>query len=163
MLWIFGYHVFNGDGRGERPFSSGRREVERLGKTTGLLLWMLATYFSTGWYVVLDSGFCVLKSLIELTKVGIFASAVIKKRRYWLAFVPGEAINRQFDNLGLGVGDSLAISRKLDGKEYFLWGLKEPSYVMKMMATGEPLLANESCGEQKQSWTEGGVKTVQTF
>jgi hypothetical protein len=30
-----------------------------LGKTTGLLLRMLATYFSTGRYVVLDSSFCV--------------------------------------------------------------------------------------------------------
>jgi hypothetical protein len=77
----------------------------KLGKTTVLLLRMLATYFSTGRYVILDSGFCVLKSLVELKKVGIFACAVIKKCRYWQAFVPGEAINRQFDNLGLGVGD----------------------------------------------------------
>jgi hypothetical protein len=49
-----------------------------LGKTTGLLLQMLATYFSTGWYIVLNSGFCIFKSLIELKKVGIFACAVIK-------------------------------------------------------------------------------------
>ncbi len=96
----------------------------KLGKTTGLLLQMLAIYFSTGWYIVLDSSFCVLKSLVELKKVGVFACAAIKKRRYWPAFVPGEAINRQFNNLGLGVGDSLAISGKLDGEEYFLWGLK---------------------------------------
>ena len=124
---------------------------------------MLATYFSTGGYVILNSGFCVLKSLVELKKVGIFACAMIKKCQYWPAFVPGEAINRQFDNLGLGVGDSLAISGKLDGKDYFLWGLKEPSYVMKMMAMGGPLLANESCGEQKRRWTEGGVESVQLF
>jgi hypothetical protein len=31
------------------------------GKTVGLLLWMLKSYFGTGKYVVLDSGFCVLK------------------------------------------------------------------------------------------------------
>ncbi len=72
-------------------------------------------------------------------------------------------INRQFENLGLGVGDSLAISGKLDGKDYFLWGLKEPSYVMKMMAMEGPLIANKSCGEQKWRWTEGGVESVQTF
>ncbi len=30
----------------------------------------------------------------------------------------------QFNNLGLGVGDSLAISGKLDGEEYFLLGAK---------------------------------------
>jgi hypothetical protein len=134
----------------------------KLGKTAGLLLRMLATYFSTGRNVILDSGFCILKSLVELKKVGIFACAVIKKRRYWPAFVPGEAVNRQFNNLGLGVGDSLAISGKHDGKDYFLWGLKKPSYVMNMMATGGLLLANESCGEQKWRWTEGGVESVQT-
>ncbi len=47
----------------------------------------------------------------------MFACAVIKKHRYWPMFVPGEAINREFDNLELKVGDSLAISGKLDGEE----------------------------------------------
>jgi hypothetical protein len=135
----------------------------KLGKMTGLFLRMLAIYFSTGRYVILDSGYCVLKSLVELKKIGIFACAVIKKHRYWPAFVPGEAINRQFENLGLGVGDLLVISGKLDGKDYFLWGLKKPSYVMNTMAMGGPLIANESCGEQKRRWTEGGVESVQTF
>jgi hypothetical protein len=31
---------------------------------------------------------------------------------------------------------------------------------MKMMATGGPLLANESCGEQMRKWMEGGVEVV---
>jgi len=104
-----------------------------------------------------------LKALIQIKKVGRFACAVIKKCRYWPAFVPGEAISREFDNLELKVGKSLAISRKLDGEEYFFWALKEPSYIMKMMATGRPLLANDCCGEQKQRWTEGGGKRVGTF
>ena len=134
-----------------------------LGKTTGLLMRMLQSYFSTGRYVILDSGFCVLKALVQLKKVGMFACAVIKKRRYWPAFVPGEAISREFDNLELKVGDTLAISRKLDGEEYFFWALKEPSYIMKMMAMGGPLLANDSCGEQKRRWTEGGVERAGTF
>ena len=43
------------------------------GKTTGLLLRMLETYFWTGKYVVLDSGFCVLKAIIKLRKKGVFA------------------------------------------------------------------------------------------
>jgi hypothetical protein len=57
----------------------------------------------------------------------------------------------------------IAISGTLVGKEYFLWGLKEPSYVMKMMATRGPLLANDSCGEQKWRWLEGGVEVAQRF
>jgi hypothetical protein len=138
-------------------------KYSELGKTAGLLMRMLQSYFATGRYVVLDSGFCVLKALLQLKKVGMFACAVIKKRRYCLAFVPGEAINREFDNQDLMVGDKLAISKKLDDKEYFLWNLKKPTYIMKMMATGEPLLANDSCGEQKQRWTEGGVERVGFF
>ena len=104
-----------------------------------------------------------MKALVQLKKVCRFACAVIKKRRYWSAFVPGEAISREFDNLELKVGKSLAISRKLDGEEYFFWALKEPSYIMKMMATGGPLLANDCCGEQEWRWTEGGVERVGTF
>jgi hypothetical protein len=49
--------------------------VERwneLGKTTGLLIRMLSRYFLMGWYVVLDSGFCILKALVELKKFGLF-------------------------------------------------------------------------------------------
>jgi hypothetical protein len=43
--------------------------------------------------VILDSGFCVLQCLVELKKIGVFASAVIKKRRYWPKYVPGEQID----------------------------------------------------------------------
>ena len=46
----------------------------------------------TGKVVVLDSGFCVLKGVIELKKRGVFAAALIKKRRYWPKYVPGEEI-----------------------------------------------------------------------
>jgi len=134
-----------------------------MGKTAGLMMRMLSSYFSTGRYIVLDSGFCVLKALVQLKKVGMFACAVIKKRRYWPAFVPGEAINREFADLELKVGDTMAITGKLDGEEYFLWALMEPTYIMKMMATGGPLLANDSCGEQKRRWIEGGVARADTF
>jgi hypothetical protein len=135
-------------------------KYSELGKTAGLLMRMVQSYFATGWYVILDYGFCVLKALVQLKKVGLFACAVIKKRQYWPAFVPGQAINREFDNQELKIGDTLAITGKLDGKEYFLWNFKEPTYIMKMMATGGPLLANDSCGEQKRRWTEGGVERV---
>ncbi len=43
--------------------------LSELGKTTGLLLWMLATYFSTRRYVILNSGFCILKSFVELKRL----------------------------------------------------------------------------------------------
>ena len=39
---------------------------EHLGKTVGLMLRCLQSYFASGRYVILDSGFCVLKGIIEL-------------------------------------------------------------------------------------------------
>ena len=50
-------------------------------KIVGLLLRMMKSYFATGRYVILDSGFRVLKGLIKLRKKVIFACAVIKNRR----------------------------------------------------------------------------------
>ena len=32
--------------------------------------------------VILDSGLCVLKAIIKLKNKGVYASAVVKKRRY---------------------------------------------------------------------------------
>jgi hypothetical protein len=132
-----------------------KEKYSELGKTSGLLMRMLQSYFATGRYVILDSGFCVLKGLVALKKAGLYACAVIKKRRFWPYLVPGEAMDRWFDEREMG--ESAGISGKLDGEDYFLWGLKEPSYVMKMMATGGPLIVNDDCEPQKRYWTEGGV------
>jgi hypothetical protein len=50
--------------------------------TTSLLLRLRESIFHIGMVVMLDSGFCVLRALIELKKRGVFASALIKKRKY---------------------------------------------------------------------------------
>ena len=48
------------------------------GKTVGLLLRVLEPIFTRGNVVILDSGFCVLKGIVELKKRGVYASALIK-------------------------------------------------------------------------------------
>ncbi len=110
-------------------------------------MWLLSLYFATGRYVVLDSGFCMLRALMELKKIGLYACAVIKRLRFWPAMVPGDKMLQAFEDAH--VGTLMAISGVLNGVKYFLWGLKEPSYVMKMIATGGPLVVNESCEKQK--------------
>jgi hypothetical protein len=104
-----------------------------------------------------------LKALVQLKKVGIFACAVIKKSWYWPALVPGEAINREFDDLELKVGDSLAISGKLDGEEYFFWALKEPSYIMKVMATGVRYLQMIVVESRSRGGLKGGSRDFGHF
>ena len=64
----------------EHLHQAGPIDFEDLGgNTVGLLLRMMKSYFFTGGYVILDSGFCVLKWLIQLRKKGVFSCAVIKK------------------------------------------------------------------------------------
>ncbi len=75
--------------------------------------------------------------------------------------VPGDEMTEAFGDAN--VGALMAISGVLDGVKYFLWGLKEPSYVMKMMATGGPLIANETCKDQQRRFNEGGVEVSRTF
>ena len=63
--------------------------------------------------VILDSGFCVLKAIIELRKIGIFASAVIKKRKYWPKLIPGDKIKEHFKNCIVGDVDARSGREKL--------------------------------------------------
>ena len=139
------------------------RDFENSGKTGGLLLRMRRAYHHTGRYVVLDSGFCVLKAIVNLQKAGVYSAALIKKRKYWPKGVPGEAMQSHFDEEGVQVGDCHAIQGVLEGPTYNLWGMKEPDYVMRMMATGRQLAALDSCNMARRQWRDGGVDVSRTF
>ena len=58
---------------------------------------MTKSYFSTGRYVIIYSGLCVLKGLIGLSDKGVFSCAVIKKRRYYPSM---ETVNDMDNNSG---------------------------------------------------------------
>ena len=49
------------------------------GKTVGLLLRLTKPLWYTSKTVILDSGFCVLKGIVEMRKLGVFGAALIKK------------------------------------------------------------------------------------
>ena len=75
-----------------------------------------------------------------MSKKGVSACAVINKRIYWPSMVP---VKDMEDNFGeVEVGDTDAIQGSVDDIIYNLWGMKEPNYVMRMMATGGRLLAD---------------------
>ena len=57
------------------------------GKTVGLLLCLCKPLFRRGTIVIIDSGFYVLKGIIELRKNGVFSSALIKKQKYWPRYI----------------------------------------------------------------------------
>jgi len=140
-----------------------QRPFEALGKTSGLLLRMLQSYFGTCKYIVLDSGFCVMKAIVELRRNGLFGCALIKKRKYWPKHVPGDAMKAFFQQDGVQVGDFNAVTGRLDGIDYNIWAMKEPDYVMKMMTSGGPLLSNDSCKEASRTWVEDGIEMSRRF
>ena len=50
------------------------------------------------------------------------------------------------DNFGeVKVGETDAVHGTADNVMYSLWGLKEPKYVMRIMATGGRLLTDDTC------------------
>ena len=107
--------------------------VVKNGTTTSLLLRLCESIFHIGMVVILDSGFCVLRALIELKKRGVFASALIKKRRYWPKHIKGDDIIKHFEKHK--VGDTESLPGTLDGVPFHVFAMKEPDYTMKIMST----------------------------
>ena len=58
------------------------KEHSELGKTVGFCLQLTKSLNATGSLVILDSGFCVVKAILEMKRKGVFSAALIKKRRY---------------------------------------------------------------------------------
>ena len=95
--------------------------------------------------MILDSGFCVLKGIIELRKKGVFAAALIKKRRYWPKYVPCQMIVEKFkDN---EVGHQEALKGVFENIDFHIFVMKEPDYTMQMMSTYG---TTEHVGEEKR-------------
>ena len=113
----------------------------------GTLLHLTKPVWGTGKLVVLDSDFCVLQGLVELKKKGVYAQPD-QKRRYWLKHVPGDDIIAHFTEKKVGETD--AIHGELDGIPFYLYGMKEPDYVMQIMAIYRTL---EEKGQEKKGTT----------
>ena len=125
------------------------------------MLQMLKSYSGTGKYVILDSGFRVLKALIKIKRHDLFACALIKKQCFWPTGEPGVAMDEHM--VGSKVGSVDAIQGSSEGVVYNLWAMKEPDYVMKMMAMGGSLMTDDSCRTTSHRWIKGGVSMSKEF
>lgn len=120
------------------------------GSTSGLLLRLTQSIWFTGKVVILDSGFCVLRALIELAKKGVFASALIKKRRFWPKYVDGVAIQEKFRLKEPGYTDRLP--GIWQGIPFDIFAMKEPDYVLMMMSTYGALIEDPREKLSRRSW-----------
>ena len=130
-------------------------------KTTNLLLRLCRKLYGTGKVVILDSGFCVLAGLIALRKVGVFAGALIKKRRYWPKHVPGDMIDDYFKDKDVGEVDSL--KGILDNIHYDIFCMKEPDYVMKIMSTYGGLIEKDGQKLSERKYKVGNEERSSSF
>lgn len=144
----------------DAPPERGSPAFSHHGKTVGLMLRMCQSIFHSGKLVVLDSGFCVLKGIIELKKMGVFASALIKKRRYWPKDVNGEAIAAYFEDKDVGHSD--AWPGEQDGVRFHLFCMKEPDYVMSLMSTYGTTSAKAEQPETKRHYKNAHGADVST-
>ena len=64
------------------PNERGRAEIDGIGKTVETMLRCTRLIWDCAKVVIMDSGFCVTKGLVELWKKGVFGAALIKKRIY---------------------------------------------------------------------------------
>ena len=145
----------------DRPRQQQAARYSEHGKTTGLLLRLTDSIAYSGRVVIMDSGFCVLKALIKLASVGVFASAVIKKRRYWPKNIAGDAMDTHFEGNEVGTTDSLP--GILDGVPFRVYCMKEEDYVMKLMATYGALRPIEEGKTQRSVTGRNGQRENVSF
>ena len=126
------YQIELVEGKDEPPVYKKEKKHPK-GNTTGLLLRLTKSLYGTGKVVVLDSGFCVLQALLELKKVGIYAHAVIKKRRFWPKYCNGDKIDEHMREKN--VGDVDVATGILDNIKFNIFAMKESDYSMKLMST----------------------------
>ena len=80
------------------PRLLGQQECNKLGKMVILMLKNCRHIFGSGNDVVLDSGFCATKSIIDLEYKVVYAAYLIKKRYYWPKGFPGDLIDTHFED-----------------------------------------------------------------
>ena len=154
IIWSLDLH----EGK-DRPTKLSPKEFDDLGKMTGLLLRLTKPVWSTGKVFVLDSGFCVLKAIVELRNKGLFAASLIKKRRYWPKYIPGNDIIQHFVDKEVGHCDALV--GKMNGVPFHVHAMKEPDYVMMLMSTYRTLTRMGKT--KKRHYTENSIKKVTEF
>ena len=115
------------------PTQLNNKPFDDLGKIVGTLLHLTEPVWGSGRVFVLDSGFCVLQAIVELRKKGLFAAALIKKRRYWPKYILGNNIVAHFAEKGIGESD--ALQGMLNDVKFHVVAMKDPDYVMMFMTT----------------------------
>ena len=118
---------------------------------------MCRPIFGSGKDVVLYSGFCVAKGITDIEAKGVYAEALIKKRRYWEKGVPGDLVDTHFEDKEPGdVGMIKEITE--DKKLFRIFCITYPDYVMKIMESLMTIDESEGAKTRKSFIDSSGMK-----
>ena len=81
-------------------------DKERGRKTIELLLRMTQGIWISSRVIILNSGFCILIGIVEMSKVGLFASLLDKRKRYWPKNIKVKSTIADFANRDSGSVDA---------------------------------------------------------
>ena len=137
-----------------------KKKYSKIGRTVGLMLRMCEMLYGTRKAVVINSGFCVSRGIVELERKGVYGAPLIKKKKYWPKGVPGAAIDAHFEDKDVNHCEILEAS--VDGLTLQVMYMKEPKYVMKIMCKWMTLDDFEG-GQTRREYLLDGIKTTKTF
>ena len=89
--------------------------------------------WSIGKAMITDSGFCVLRGILETRKRGIYGSVLIKKRHFWPRGVHGDGTNEYFSIKN--INDVGCISGDWTETEFIFFFMQETDYNIMLVST----------------------------
>jgi len=129
---MFGIELVEGhDEPPERP----RPAFSEEGPTGGLLLRLTRAIHNTGKIVMLDSDFSVLDASMALKVCGVFATTILKKRRFWPKHCHGGDIEFTMTVSNIIVGKVRALKGEHKGAPYHIICMKEERWITKAFVT----------------------------
>ena len=108
---------------------------------SSIFIHLIKAIFCTANVIILDSSFCVMKSIMDMKKCGVYVSSLINKRRYWPKFINGGVTIFYMDYKE--VCTQACPPEKLYGTVFGLFFLKEPDYTTMLISTYEKFIVSE--------------------
>ena len=115
--------------------------------------------FGSGKDVVLDSLFCVATIIIEIKSNGFYVADLINKWRYWPKGVTGDLIDAFIEYKEVGYVGMIKATTE-DNKFFNIFCMKDPDYVMKIVASWMTL--DESEGAKTRRYFTDRIGTKET-
>lgn len=103
------------------------------GKAGPLMMQLCEPLFGTGSIAIHDAGFACIPALIQLKKKGVFASCLLKQKKYWPKFSNGAA--NAVHMAGKPIGASDAMQGKFGGEDFAIYLMQDSKYTLQLAST----------------------------